>query len=143
MEPRESTVRINASLDRIIDVIEDFSEYPKWMSSVQAIEIEEIDNKKRPCKVRYNVAAMMKKLSYTLDVEYGEGRIDLSLSEETAELRDIKGYYTFNELDDDIVDVTYGLAMEIKVPVGGFILNRINSMVMNSALSDLKKRCEQ
>ena len=57
-------------------------------------------------------------------------------------VRDIRGEYLLNEVDDDTTKVTYRLAVELGILVPGFLRTEGAKRVIENALERLKRRVE-
>jgi ribosome-associated toxin RatA of RatAB toxin-antitoxin module len=138
---------IEANVDTIKGVLQDFESYPEWMSNVLSMEVLERDKKKRGTKVRYRVDVILRKIEYVLSYTYRdkENRIDLNYVE--GDLDDVNSYYEFEPLDDSRTQVTYhyyvkySIPRALRLPAKG-LLKQVDKLVMKSALKDLKKRVE-
>ncbi|MBU1670622.1 MAG: SRPBCC family protein [Actinobacteria bacterium] len=143
------SITINAGVDDIKSVLLDFESYPDWMGGVEAMEVLKRDKKKRGTQVRYTVDIILRKISYVLSYSYDDkaDRIDMGYVE--GDLDDCNSYYEFEPLDDDRTEVTYHYDVSYSIPralmnpVTKRLLKSVDKRVMNSALSDLKKRVER
>ncbi len=83
------------------------------------------------------------KAAYTLAYQYAPGDTGLSwiTKEARGAVRDIRGEYLLNELDDG-TQVTYRLAVELGVLVPGFLRTQGAKRVIENALEKLKRRVE-
>ncbi|MFH1150520.1 MAG: SRPBCC family protein [Actinomycetota bacterium] len=143
------SITINAGVDEIKGALLDFESYPDWMSGVEAMEVLKRDKKKRGTQVRYTVDIILRKISYVLSYSYDDkaNRIDMGYVE--GDLDDCNSYYEFEPLDDERTEVTYHYDVSYSIPralmnpVTKRLLKSVDKRVMNSALSDLKKRVER
>src|SRR3954464_14309651 len=73
MEQAEGTIVIDAPLDDVVDVIEDYASYPEW-AEVRRVEIRERGEGGRPTEVAFEVdVPVLGKASYTLRYRYAPG----------------------------------------------------------------------
>jgi hypothetical protein len=57
-------------------------------------------------------------------------------------MRALEGSYTFVEAPDGSTDVTYHLAVDLVVPIPGFVKRRAEGKIITTALRELKHRVE-
>jgi uncharacterized membrane protein len=143
MEHAEGSIVIDAPIEDVIEVIEDYESYPEW-AEVRRVEVLERGEGGRPLEVAFEVdVPVLGKASYTLRYRYAAG--DTAISWESIEahgaVRDVRGEYLLNELDDS-TEVTYRLAVELGPLVPGFIRTEGARRVIENALERLKRRVE-
>ena len=144
MEHAEGTIVIDAPLDDVVDVIEDYAFYPEW-AEVRRVEIRERGEGGRPTEVAFEVdVPVLGKASYTLQYRYaaGDTAISWTSTEAHGAVRDVRGEYLLDELDPDSTQVTYRLAVELGPLVPGFIRTEGARRVIENALERLKRRVE-
>ena len=121
MEHAEGSVVIEAPLEDVMEVIEDYESYPEW-SEVQTVDVRQRGEGGRAYEVAYEVdVPVLGKAAYTLAYVYAPGDTGLSWTTKEARgaIRDIRGEYLLNEVTDDTTKVTYRLAVELGVLVPG------------------------
>ncbi|HEY7478623.1 MAG TPA: SRPBCC family protein [Actinomycetota bacterium] len=143
MEHAEGSIMIEAPLDDVIEVIEDYESYPEW-AEVRRVEVRERGEGGRPLEVAFEVdVPVLGKASYTLRYRYAPG--DTAISWESVEahgaVREVRGEYLLDEVDDT-TNVTYRLAVELGPLVPGFIRTEGARRVIENALERLKRRVE-
>ena len=144
MEHAEGSVVIEAPLEDVMEVIEDYESYPEW-SEVQTVEVKRRGEGGRATEVAYQVdVPVLGKAAYTLVYVYAPGDAGLSWTTKEARgaIRDVRGEYLLNELSDDSTKVTYRLAVELGVLVPGFLRTEGAKRVIENALERLKRRVE-
>jgi carbon monoxide dehydrogenase subunit G len=144
MEHAEGSVVIEAPLEDVMEVIEDYESYPEW-SEVQTVDIRRRGEGGRAYEVAYEVdVPVLGKAAYTLAYVYAPGDTGVSWTTKEARgaIRDIRGEYLLNELTDDTTKVTYRLAVELGVLVPGFLRTEGAKRVIENALEKLKRRVE-
>ena len=143
MEHAEGSIVIEAPLEDVIEVIEDYESYPEW-AEVRRVEVLERGEGGRPLEVAFEVdVPVLGKASYTLRYRYAAG--DTAISWDSTEahgaVREVRGEYLLDELDDT-TKVTYRLAVELGPLVPGFIRTEGARRVIENALERLKRRVE-
>ena len=144
MEHAEGTIRIEAPLVDVMEVLEDYEAYPEW-AEVRIAEVRQRGEGGRATEVAFEVdVPVLGKASYTLSYRYAPGDTGLSwvTKEARGAIRDIRGEYLLNEVSGSVTDVTYRLAVEIGVLVPGFVRTEGARRVIENALERLKRRVE-
>jgi carbon monoxide dehydrogenase subunit G len=142
-ERTEGSTEIEATPEEIVAVIADFETYPDWVDGIRSAEILDRDTEGRGTEVAYEFSAMGFTASYTLTYEYADdhGRVSWTTKEASGAISDVQGEYVLEPLNGD-TEVTYRLAVELNVPVPGFLKRRADRTAIRTALEGLKKRVE-
>ena len=140
-----SSVVVAAPPEQVLDVIADFEAYPQWTGAVQAAEILEADQDGWADQVRFSLDAGGIRdtytLAYTWDLyEDGTGTVAWSLVEGQV-LKAMAGSYQLVAVDGG-TEVTYTLAVEVKMPMIGMLRRRAEKTIIDTALNELRKRVE-
>ena len=144
MEHAEGSIVIDAPLEDVMEVIEDYEAYPEW-ADVRSVEVRQRGEGGRATEVAFEVdVPVLGKASYTLAYRYAPGDTGLSwtTSEARGAIRDIRGEYLLNELSESETKVTYRLGVELGVLVPGFLRSEGAKRVIENALEKLKRRVE-
>jgi carbon monoxide dehydrogenase subunit G len=144
MEHAEGSTLIEAPLEDVMEVIEDYESYPEW-ADVKRVEVRQRGEGGRATEVAFEVdVPVLGKASYTLAYRYAPGDTGLSwvTTEARGAVRDIRGEYLLDEIDEATTKVTYRLAVELGVLVPGFLRTEGAKRVIENALEKLKKRVE-
>ncbi len=144
MENAEGSIVIEASAADIMDVITDYEAYPEW-ADVKSATVLQRGEGGLATEVAFEVdVPVLGKATYTLAYRYAPGDAGLSwvTSEARGAVRDIRGEYLLNELDDRDTEVTYRLSVELGVLVPGVLRTQGAKRVIENALEGLKRRVE-
>jgi carbon monoxide dehydrogenase subunit G len=144
MEQAEGSVVVEAPLEDIMEVIEDFESYPEW-ADVRSVEVRKRGEGGRATEVYFEVdVPVLGKAAYSLQYRYAPGDTGVLwvTSEARGAIRDIRGEYLLDELPDGGTKVTYRLAVELGVLVPGFLRSEGGRKVIENALEKLKRRVE-
>ena len=144
MEHAEGSIVIDAPLEDVMEVIEDYEAYPEW-ADVRAVDVRKRGEGGRATEVAFEVdVPVLGRASYTLAYRYAPGDTGLSwtTSEARGAIRDIRGEYLLNELSEGQTQVTYRLGVELGVLVPGFLRSEGARRVIENALEKLKRRVE-
>lgn len=135
------TTFISASPERCFSVATDFEKYPEWAQDVKEAKVLEQDAQGRATKVEYRASAFGRSTHYTLAYDYTEAPKRLSWTLIAGDImRSIRGAYTFETVPDG-TRVTYDLAIELVVPLPGFVKRRAEVRILDT-LKELKTRSE-
>jgi hypothetical protein len=142
-EQTEGSIEIEAEPGRILEVIVDFESYPEWVEGIRTAEVRTRGDDGRATEVAFEFAAMGFTASYTLAYRYAPEHAGVSWTTTAASgaVRGIRGEYVLEPLDGDTA-VTYRLAVELGVPVPGFLKKRADRTAIRNALEGLKRRVE-
>jgi carbon monoxide dehydrogenase subunit G len=140
----EGSIEIDGTAAEILAAITDFESYPEWVDGIRSAEVRTRDDLGRGIEVAFEFSAMGFSARYTLAYEYPEDDTGVrwSTTEASGAVRDIEGEYVLEALDGD-TEVTYRLAVELAVPVPGFLKRRADRQAITTALEGLKRRVER
>lgn len=143
-EQAEGSIVIEAAAAEVMDVITDYEAYPEWAEVKTATILEEGEGG-RASVVAFEVdVPLLGRASYTLAYRYaGDDAVSWVTTEARGAVRDIRGEYLLNEIDDRRTKVTYRLAVEIGVLLPGIVRTQGAKRVIENALERLKQRVEQ
>ena len=143
--PDQATERraIDSSPEDVFAVALDIERYPEWARDVKDAVVVDRDADGRPQRVQFRAAAMGHSARYTLRYDYGAAPLRMGWVLEQGDIvRRLDGDYTFEPSAGGGTDVTYRLAVDLAVPLPGFIKRRAESKIMTTALDELKARVE-
>ena len=144
MEHAEGSIVIEAPLEDVMEVIEDYESYPEW-ADVRTVDVRQRGEGNRATEVAFEVdVPVLGKAAYTLSYQYapGDTRLSWFTTEARGAIRDIRGEYLLDELSESETKVTYRLGVEIGVLVPGFLRTEGAKRVIENALEKLKRRVE-
>jgi len=144
-EETQGTITIKASAEDVMAVIEDYESYPEW-NDLKSVKILKKDSQGRGSEVEMEAKApVLGDLRYTLKYTYkaDNGGLSWTSTEIEGGIKDIKGAYELEELDDEETKVTYRMAIDLKMKVPGFVRRQGEKTIVDGALKGLKKRVEQ
>ncbi|GAA2383437.1 SRPBCC family protein [Nonomuraea africana] len=137
-----SSITVDADRSHVMTVIADFGSYPEWAGQVKSAEVLTSAPDGRPQTVRFVLDAGVISDTYTLGYDWND---DESVSWQVVEpgtmVRELKGSYTLGERGSG-TEVTYELAVDLKVPMIGMIKRKAEKVIVDTALKGLKKRVE-
>ncbi len=137
------TMVIAAPAERILDVLLDFGAYPTWARDLKGVTVESTDDAGRGREVTFRAAAMGRSTSYTLQYEYGPDQLRWELVRGDI-MRRLDGSYVLEPVDGPAgaTMVTYHLAVDLVVPLPGFVKRRAEAKIIHTALRELRAHVE-
>ncbi len=142
-ERTRSSITIDATPAEVMAVIAGFAEYPDWTGEVKEAEVLEKDEQiGRGTRVRFVLDAGAIKDEHTLAYTWdGDREVRWTLVSSQM-LKSLDGTYALRPLADG-TEVTYELRVDVKIPMLGMIKRKAEKVIIDRALSGLKKRVEQ
>lgn len=141
-EHTRSSTTIDATPGQIMAVIADFEAYPAWTGEVKEIEVLAQGQDGRAAEVRLLLDAGAIKdehvLAYVWD---GDRKVDWTLVKSQM-LKSLDGSYLLDPAKGGGTEVTYQLAVDVKIPMLGMIKRKAEKVIIDRALAGLKKRVE-
>jgi ribosome-associated toxin RatA of RatAB toxin-antitoxin module len=110
--------------DKLIATIANYENYPQFIDGCKSVEVERKSD--GVVRVLYHVNIMSQDVTYTLDHKENRdnGTIEWNLVESNF-FKKNNGKWEVKNAGSGKADVLYSLDVEFKVPVPGFILNRL------------------
>ncbi|MER7701102.1 MULTISPECIES: SRPBCC family protein [unclassified Streptomyces] len=142
-EHTSSSITIEAAPADVMGVIADFARYPEWTGEVKEAEVLSTDDQGRAEQVRLVLDAGAIKDDHVLSYTWtGEREVSWSLVKSQM-LRSLDGTYALAPLGGgERTEVTYRLAVDVKIPLLGMIKRKAEKVIIDRALAGLKKRVE-
>jgi ribosome-associated toxin RatA of RatAB toxin-antitoxin module len=138
-----ASITIGAEAKAVLDVIADFEAYPQWAGAVKRAEVLGRFPDGRAELVHYQLDAGPIKDEYTLRYDWSAvpGLLQWELVVGQM-LKTLVGSYKLVEGDQGHTEVTYHLALDVKIPLLGMIKRKAEKVIIDTALKELKKRVE-
>ena len=141
-ETASQTTTIAAAPDRVWAIAIDFEQYPEWAKDIKNVIVRERDAEGRATEVEYRASALGRSTHYTLGYDYSQAPNVLKWSMLRGDImRTIDGAYIFSSTPDGGTEVRYDLAIELVVPLPGFVKRRAEVRILNT-VRELKVRAE-
>lgn len=149
VEQTTATTVVQASVEQCYAVGIDIASYPEWVEGISVAEILTTDEEERPVTARFEAEAVGRRSNYTLKYDHAGSPDELSWSLVEGDLaRSIHGRYSFQPTESADADsppqteVRYELAIDLAVPMPGFVKRRAEDKIVTSALKEFKRRVE-
>ncbi|GAA4406012.1 SRPBCC family protein [Fodinibacter luteus] len=141
----QSTVEIAAEPGDVIDVIADFERYPEWAHEVTSATLLSEDGDGWADQVEFHLHAGPIKDHYVLEYDWkiaedGTGSVSWHLVRAVL-LKGLNGTYSLDRVAGG-TRVTYDLEVELTMPMIGMLKRKAEKHIINTALTELKKRVE-
>jgi ribosome-associated toxin RatA of RatAB toxin-antitoxin module len=137
----KDSIDIKATSEEIFEVAADYPSYPQWQDQVKKVEVLETDEDGYGTVVHYEVDAVLKKLSYTLDYDYSGWPKYFTWKLRDGEVKSLDGRYSFDEFDE-ITEVTYEISVDPGFKIPSVLRRQGERQIVSTALKGLKKRVE-
>jgi ribosome-associated toxin RatA of RatAB toxin-antitoxin module len=140
-----STVDIAAAPGAVLDVIADFERYPEWAEQVRECTVLSEDGDGWADQVEFTLDAGAIKDNYVLQYHWdvsddGTGVVSWHLIRASL-LKGLTGSYTLAAAGQGTT-VTYALEVDLTMPMIGLLKRKAEKLIVNAALTELKKRVE-
>jgi ribosome-associated toxin RatA of RatAB toxin-antitoxin module len=140
-----SSITIKAGRSKIMAVIADLEAYPQWAGGIREVEVVETGPGGRPARARLTVDAGPIKDTYGLAYtwEDDDSGVRWELVEKGTVVTALHGSYRLAGAGEDETEVTYELAVDVRVPMIGLVKRKGEKMIIDSALKGLKRHVER
>ena len=141
-ETATEIITIDATPEAVWGIAIDLERYPEWARDIKAVTIHESDDEGRPSQVEFRTSALGRSTHYTLQYRYADEPRQLGWSMIRGDIqRSIDGAFTFIPTLDGKTEVRYDLAIDLVVPLPGFVKRRAEVRILNT-VRELKVRAE-
>ena len=143
MEHTSEVMVIAATPERCFEVVSDVSAYPRWVADVKDVQVLERDEQGRAVTVAFRAGAFGRSTSYVLVYDYSGAPSEIAWRQKDGDLTNrLDGRYRFVASPDGTTEVHYELAVELRVPIPGFVKRRAEGHILHAAIRDLKAQVE-
>jgi uncharacterized protein YndB with AHSA1/START domain len=141
-ETATETITIAAPREQVWAIATDIERYPEWAHDVKDVVVTARDDDGRPRQVEFRTSALGRSTHYTLAYDYSSAPDSLAWSMVKGDIqRSIEGAYRFEPTADGGTQVQYDLAIELVVPLPGFVKRRAERRILN-AIKEMKAFAE-
>jgi uncharacterized membrane protein len=141
-ETASQTITTLAPPERVWAIAADVERYPEWAKDVKDVVVRNRDEHGRATEVEFRASALGRSTHYTLAYDYAQAPDVLAWSMVRGDImRTIDGAYHFSATADGGTEVRYDLAIELVVPLPGFVKRRAEVRILNT-VRELKVRAE-
>ncbi|MFC0039286.1 SRPBCC family protein [Actinomadura rayongensis] len=141
-ERTKSTILIDAAPETIMAVIADLGDYPAWASGIRSVEIDATgaDGRAERARLTFDGGPF----SDTVGLEYtwdDDRSVTWRLVDSGTVVTGLHGSYTLVPSGGG-TEVTYELAVDVRVPMIGMVKRKGEKRIIDSALKGLKRHIE-
>ncbi|MEV0584685.1 SRPBCC family protein [Nonomuraea sp. NPDC050310] len=136
-----SSITVDADPASVMAVISDFPAYPDWAGQVKKAEVLSTYDDGRAATVRFVLDAGVISDAYTLRYHWNDTGVSWDTAESGTMVSSLTGSYLLTGTGSG-TQVTYELAVDLKVPMIGMIKRKAEKVIVDTALKGLKKRVE-
>ncbi len=141
-ETATETITIAATPERVWEIAVDIENYPTWARDIKDVTVHATDDQGRPSEVEFRASALGRSTHYTLSYDYADAPSVLAWSMVKGDIqRSIDGAFKFSPTPEGTTHVQYDLAIELVVPLPGFVKRRAERRILN-AIKELKTFAE-
>jgi ribosome-associated toxin RatA of RatAB toxin-antitoxin module len=134
---------IAGSPERCFAVVTDFEAYPSWVADVKEVHVLERDAEGRALAVAFRAGAFGRSTNYVLAYDYSQAPAEISWVQRDGDITSrLDGSYRFEGNGEGGTQVSYSLAVELRVAIPGFVRRRAEGHILHGAIRDLKTRVE-
>jgi uncharacterized membrane protein len=136
------TILIDAPHERVWEIATDIARYPEWARDIKEVVIVATDDAGRALEVEFRASALGRSTHYTLKYDYSRAPAELVWQMLEGDIeRSIDGAFVFTSVDGGGTEVRYELAIDLVVPLPGFVKRRAEVRILNT-VRELKVRAE-
>ncbi len=124
---------------KLFEIITRYDQYPEFVEGCKAVNILRVGENE--VRVEYQVNVMSQEVNYTLDHRHDveTGRVEWTLVDSNF-FKKNNGKWELRSKGKGKTEVFYALDIEFKVPVPGFILNRLIKGSLPGMVKSFEKR---
>jgi carbon monoxide dehydrogenase subunit G len=139
----EGIIHIAATPAQVLDAITDFEAYPEWVTGIKRAEVLDRDGRGRAVEVAFEVSQSGFGATYTLAYTYAPRAAGLSwvTIDASGAVKDVQGTYELRRAAGG-TEVTNRTAIDLAIPMMGFMKRQAEKIIISTALDGLKKRVE-
>ncbi len=132
---------LNVDFDKLFQTITEYEHYPQFVEGCQSVDVKRVNDGQ--ARVNYQVSVMSQNVLYVLDhhEDRKSGSIEWSLVESNFFKKNI-GKWELKPAGQGKTEVLYAIEVDFKVPVPGFILNRLVKGSLPGMVRSFEKRAK-
>ncbi len=143
MEHTAETMIVAGTPERCLAIVADVEAYPSWVADLKEVQVLERDAEGRAALVHFRAGAFGRSTSYVLAYDWSGMPERVAWIQKEGDLTNrLDGSYVFTPRSDGGTEVRYELAVELRVPIPGFVKRRAEGHILHAAVRDLKARVE-
>lgn len=132
---------VQAPPEKVMEVIADVESLPLWSSSHRKVEVRSRHDDGRPARVWMAISTMGVSDEQLVDYTFEDNVVRWELVEPSNQQKTQTGSYVLKPSAKG-TSVTFDLAVDLKIPMPGFLVKRGQKMALETASKGLKKFIE-
>lgn len=136
------SIDIAANTHTVMAVIRDLPAYPDWAQAVKSVEVLETGADGHPKRVRFRLDQAVIKDEYELEYDWAPDDLSVSWKLVASQIQKSQDGSYVLQPKGDRTTVTYTLVAESNLPMIGLLKRKIEKVIMDTALKELKRRAE-
>jgi uncharacterized membrane protein len=141
----ESTVEIDAPVDRVFAIAADIEHAPEWQPALNDVEVHERDGDRRATSVETESDAKVRTIRSRLRYAY-EPPTRITWDQERGDVKAVHGWWRLEDLGSGRTRATYGLEVDPGRMLGmllrGPAEGKVRDFLVGGAAEGLKERAE-
>lgn len=136
---------VNADAEKCCALVVDVESYGSWVTDLREVSVGTRDEQGRVTEATFRVAAMGRSATYSLLYDYSDSPALIRWELVSGDIiKRLDGSYSFESLAEDPsqTEVTYELAIELAIPLPGFVKRRAEGRIAHAALDDFQSKVE-
>lgn len=143
-EHASQEITIETKATRVLEVVLELDEYPLWIPEITNVDVFSRDSRGRALLAELTSQAMGKTIKHTYKYSYENYPDEISWVLESGDMaKSLNGVYRVKKGSDFSTTVCYDLSVDMSVSLPGFMKRKATEKIVSSALTNLKKRCEE
>lgn len=136
----ERTEVFDSPIDKVYQVIVDYSKYPEFVAGCDEVEV--LENNDTGARVKYFLN-LIKKFSYIIKMKHNKPtKVEWEL--ESGDIFKVNsGSWTLKDLGNGKTEVTYKVDLDFKVMAPKMIVNKVVSSNFPAMMKAYQKRCKE
>ncbi|HXC52212.1 MAG TPA: SRPBCC family protein [Candidatus Limnocylindrales bacterium] len=141
MESQTHTEVVRAPIELCFATLVDFAEYPSWFRVIRKATIENADDAAGRWTVRFELDAILKTITYTLDYD-SERPSRLTWKMKEGDLKAIDGEYQLVELEPGLTEATCTQSIDVGLWVPGLVRRAFEQTAIVDSVREFKQAAE-
>ncbi|GAA3216081.1 SRPBCC family protein [Actinocorallia longicatena] len=138
-----SSIAIDADKKVIMSVIADYPAYPAWADGIKSAVITGTYDDGRPETVKMTLSSGPISDTYSVRCHWnGDDELRWDLAEPGSVVTGMHGSYVLVDRASGGTEVTYELAVDVKIPMIGMFKRKAEKIIIDAALKGLKRHVE-
>ncbi len=144
-EYTQVTARVHADPELCYAVASDIASYPRWADGVATAEVLTEDEHGRVLAAKFAAEAVGRQAEYTLDYDHTAAPAMIRWTQRSGDItRRLDGSYRFRSTGESgpggepVTEVTYELAIDLALPLPGFVKRRVETKIVRAALDGFR-----